>query len=114
MTDLYPLSSGGTLHLSDRAVERLNTISPWKDDERHRLTGSVNVDGVALFPDGWVRAYHNYWPSADETITVDLLLAPGEVIAISVAWGEEGPGKYWPAQPPKDERLKRWAAVWGE
>lgn len=107
MGEFFPYSEGAKLHLSERAAARLHGL--WDRvyyPEEHKQAKpmlEVKADRVMLLADGWVRAFTHWNYNDDNVFSVDLLLAPGEVIAIEAEWNSKsGPGKSeW------DLRLKR-------
>lgn len=82
-------------------------------DERKPLK-ELSAHRVALLPGGWVRAYTGYDVRDDTRYMVDVLFAPGEVIAIQSTWdSERGPGeRNGLPQRSKDERWKLWLDSW--
>lgn len=71
---------------------------------------------VAVLSGGWVRAYTGYDVNDNTRYMVDVLFAPGEVIAIESTWDpERGPGaRDGLPQIPKKEREQAWKDSWPE
>lgn len=76
----------------------------------------LRVDGVSGRVAAWwlVRVYTGFDYSADKRLMRDLLLAPGEVIAIESGWDSgEGPGSTRVGRVrPVKERWDLWLASW--
>lgn len=83
------------VHLSDTAAERLRAdtslrrvrgpVEPGETDYVHLVDdrNRIEVDAVALLPGGWVRAVRReYVLHEGVLVRAELLLAPGEVIAV--------------------------------
>lgn len=86
--DLYPFNAtGGTIHLSDAAAGRLAAA-----DSRYPVDGNqLSVERLRLVAGGWAHAtttLKRTYPSTTDgrpdwaEFGVDVLLAPGEVIAV--------------------------------
>lgn len=115
---MFPYSESAKVHLSQRAAQRLFHLRDrtWDREQydQRKPVYELTAYRVALLPGGWVRVYTGFDYSADKRLMRDLLLAPGEVIAIESGWDSgEGPGSTRVGRVrPVKERWDLWLASW--
>ena len=82
--DLYPFNErGGTIHLTELAAERLSAKHETSEYHQNPFRdGYMLAHKLRLLPEGWVHAVGTVETQHAGVYHVDVLLAPGEVIAV--------------------------------